>query len=50
MLTEDEIKHNLAYEEEIGRNLYFDYKDVTMSDIPITDEPGEISKGGTTSE
>ena len=50
LLTEDEIKHNLAYEEEIGRNLYFDYKDVTMSDIPITDEPGETSKGGATSE
>ena len=50
VLTEDEVKHNIAYEEEIGRNLYFDYKDVTMSDIPITDEPGEISKGGTTSE
>ena len=24
VLMEDEIKHNLAYEEEIGRNLYFD--------------------------
>ena len=50
VLTEDEIKHNLGYEEEIGRNLYFDYKDVTMSDIPITDNPGEMSKGGVTSE
>ena len=50
VLTEDEIKHNLAYEEEIGRNLYFDYKGVKMSDIPITDGPGEISKGGATSE
>ena len=49
LLTEDEIKHNLAYEEKIGRNLYFDYNDVTMSDIPQPD-PGEISKGGVTSE
>ena len=46
VLTEDEIKHNLGYEEEIGRNLYFDYKDVTMSDIAITDNPGEMNKGG----
>ena len=50
VLTEDEIKHNLAYEEEIGRNLYFDYKDDTMSDIPITDEPVEMNKGGIDSE
>ena len=50
VLTEDEIKHNLAYEEEIGRNLYFDYNGVKMSDIPITDGPGEMSKGGVTSE
>ena len=45
VLMEDEIKHNLAYEEKIGRNLYFDYKDVTMSGIPITDNPGEMNKG-----
>ena len=50
VLTEDEIKHNLAYEEEIGRNLYFDYNGVKMSDIPITDGPGEMNKGGVTSE
>ena len=50
VLTEDEIKHNLAYEEEIGRNLYFNYKDVTMSGIPITDNPGELNKGGTDNE
>lgn len=50
VLTEDEIKHNLAYEEENGRNLYFDYKNVNMSDVPITDAPGEMSKGGETSE
>ena len=50
VLTEDEIKHNLAYEEEIGRNLYFDYKNVTMGDTPITDEPGEMNKGGIDSE
>ena len=50
VLTDDEIKHNLAYEEEIGRNLYFDYKDVTMSDIPIIDGPDEMSQGGVTSE
>ena len=46
VLMEDEIKHNLAYEEKIGRNLYFDYKDVTMSDISITDGPDEMNKGG----
>ena len=45
VLTEDEIKHNLAYEEEIGRNLYFNYNDVTMSDVPQP-EPGGMSKGG----
>ena len=50
VLTEDEIKHNLAYEEEIGRNLYFDYINVTMSDVPITDEPGELNKGGIDNE
>ena len=50
VLTEDEIKHNLAYEEEIGRNLYFNYKDVTMTDIPIIDNPGELNKGGTDNE
>ena len=50
VLTEDEIKHNLAYEEEIGRNLYFDYINDTMSNLPITDEPGELSKGGVTNE
>ena len=50
VLTEDEIKHNLAYEEEIGRNLYFDYNDATMSNIPITDEPVEMNKGGIDSE
>ena len=50
VLTEDEIKHNLGYEEEIGRNLYFDYNNVTMGDTPITDSPGEMSKGGVTSE
>ena len=50
VLTEDEIKHNLAYEEEIGRNLYFDYIDVTMGDTPITDGPGEMNKGGIDSE
>lgn len=50
VLTEDEIKHNLAYEEENGRNLYFDYENVTMGDEPITDGPGEMSKGGTISE
>ena len=50
VLTEDEIKHNLAYEEEIGRNLYFDYNDVTMGDTPITDGPGEMNKGGIDSE
>ena len=44
VLTEDEIKHNLAYEEEIGRNLYFNYNDVTMSDTPITDGPDEMNK------
>ena len=43
LLIEHEIKHNLAYEESIGRNLYFDYNDVTMSDIAITDETGEMS-------
>ena len=43
LLTEDEIKHNLAYEEEIGRNLYFDYKNDNMSDVPITDGPGEMN-------
>ena len=50
VLTEDEIKHNLAYEEEIGRNLYFDYNNVTMSDTPITDGSGEMSQGGVISE
>ena len=50
VLMEDEIKHNLAYEEKIGRNLYFDYNDVTMGDIPITDIPGELNKGGTDNE
>ena len=50
VLTEDEIKHNLAYEEEIGRNLYFNYNDVTMSDTPITDGPGEMSKEGNDNE
>ena len=50
VLTEDEIKHNLAYEEEIGRNLYFDYNNVTMGDTPITDDPGEMNKGGIDSE
>ena len=50
VLTEDEIKHNLAYEEEIGRNLYFNYNDVTMSDIPIIDDSGEMSKGGVYNE
>ena len=50
VLTEDEIKYNLGYEEEIGRNLYFDYNNVTMGDIPITDIPGEMNKGGTDSE
>ena len=50
VLTEDEIKHNLAYEEENGRNLYFDYNDVTMTDTPITDIPGEMNKGGIDSE
>lgn len=50
VLTEDEIKHNLAYEEEIGRNLYFDYKDATMSDVLITDGPGEMNKGGENNE
>ena len=50
LLTEDEIKDNLAYEEEIGRNLYFDYINDTMSDTPITDKPGEISKGGKDNE
>ena len=50
VLTEDEIKHNLAYEEEIGRNLYFDYNDATMGDIPIIDIPGEMNKGGIDSE
>ena len=50
VLTEDEIKHNLAYEEEIGRNLYFDYNDVSMSDRPIIDIPGEMSKGGVNNE
>ena len=49
VLTEDEIKHNLAYEEENGRNLYFDYNDVTMSDVPQPD-PGELNKGGTDNE
>ena len=43
VLTEDEIKHNLAYEEEIGRNLYFEYNNVTMSDILITDALNEMS-------
>lgn len=41
-LTEDEIKHNLKYEEENGRNLYFNY-DTTMTDEPITDGSGEMS-------
>ena len=41
VLTEDEIKHNLAYEEEIGRNLYFEYNGVTMGDIPFAYEPDE---------
>ena len=50
VLTEDEIKHNLAYEEENGRNLYFDYINVTMSDEPITEGPGEMSKGDETIE
>ena len=50
VLTEDEIKHNLAYEEEIGRNLYFDYNDVAMGDSPIIDIPGEMSKGGVNNE
>ena len=50
VLTEDEIKHNLGYEEEIGRNLYFDYNNVTMGDTPITDAPGEMSKGGVNNE
>ena len=50
VLTEDEIKHNLAYEEEIGRNLYFDYINVTMSDAPITDSPGEMNKEGQDNE
>ena len=50
LLTEDEIKDNLAYEEEIGRNLYFDYINDTMSDTPITDKPGELSKGGKDNE
>ena len=50
VLTEDEIKHNLAYEEEIGRNLYFDYNNVTMSDTPITDSPDEMNKGGVSNE
>ena len=50
VLTEDEIKHNLGYEEEIGRNLYFDYNNVTMGDTPITDEPGEMNKGGIDNE
>ena len=50
VLTEDEIKHNLAYEEEIGRNLYFDYNNVSMGDTPITDIPGEMNKGGIGSE
>ena len=50
VLTEDEIKHNLGYEEEIGRNLYFDYNNVTMGDSPITEGSGEMSKGGVTSE
>ena len=50
VLTEDEIKHNLAYEEEIGRNLYFDYKNVTMSGASITDSSGEMNKGGVSNE
>ena len=50
VLTEDEIKHNLGYEEEIGRNLYFDYINVTMSDTLITEDSDEMSKGGVTSE
>ena len=50
VLTEDEIKHNLAYEEEIGRNLYFEYNGVTMGDIPIAYEPDEMNKGGIDSE
>lgn len=50
VLTDDEIKQNLAYEEEIGRNLYFNYKDVIIGDIPITDGPGEMYKGGTDNE
>ena len=49
VLTEDEIKHNLAYEEEIGRNLYFEYNGVTMGDVPQP-EPGELNKGGTDNE
>ena len=50
VLTEDEIKHNLAYEEEIGRNLYFDYLNVTMSNNLNSENPGEMSKGGVVSE
>ena len=50
VLTEDEIKHNLAYEEEIGRNLYFDYINVTMSNNLNSENPGEMSKGGVVSE
>ena len=50
VLTEDEIKHNLAYEEEIGRNLYFEYNGVTMGDTPIAYEPDEMNKGGIDSE
>lgn len=50
LLTEDEIKHNLAYEEENGRNLYFDYKNVNMGDVPITDGPGEMNYGGENNE
>lgn len=41
-LTEDEIKHNLNYEEENGRNLYFSYNTV-MGDEPIIEEPGEMT-------
>ena len=50
VLTEDEIKHNLAYEEEIGRNLYFEYNGVTMGDTPIANKLDEMNKGGIDSE
>ena len=50
VLTADEIKHNLAYEEENGRNLYFGYKNETMSDNLDSESPGELSKGGVSNE